>query len=171
MVRRNCLFVLPVFLIALTTSLDAQPGRGGRGGPPGRGGFDPTEMLRRMDTNNNGMLDPDEVSDRAKGFISRMTEGRGVDMNRPISIDRLRGIMDERRRERRLIADYEALVTELLDKLDADNHALAVELAAIPEKIRGFGHVKEASIETAKACEAELLEAFRHPERRRDAAE
>ena len=46
-----------------------------------------------------------------------------------------------------------------------------MELASVPEKIRGFGHVKEASIETAKACEAELLEAFRHPERRRDAAE
>lgn len=79
----------------------AQPGGrfGGRGGPPGRG-FDPSEMLRRMDTNNNGMLEQNEVSDRARGFISRMAEGSGIDMNRPISIERLGKAFEERRRER-----------------------------------------------------------------------
>jgi indolepyruvate ferredoxin oxidoreductase len=51
----------------------------------------------------------------------------------------------------------------VLAKLSPDNHALAVELASIPEKIRGFGHVKEAHLKTAKACEADLLAAFRDP--------
>jgi indolepyruvate ferredoxin oxidoreductase len=76
------------------------------------------------------------------------------------------GYSEERRTERRLIADYEALMEEILAGLTPDNHALAVELAAIPEKIRGFGHVKEAHLKAAKACEADLLAAFRDPAKR-----
>jgi indolepyruvate ferredoxin oxidoreductase len=45
-----------------------------------------------------------------------------------------------------------------------------VELAAIPEKIRGFGHVKEAHLKAAKACEADLLAAFRNPALREETA-
>jgi indolepyruvate ferredoxin oxidoreductase len=71
------------------------------------------------------------------------------------------GYTAERRMERRLIADYEALLSELLGKLNADNHPLAVGLAVIPEKIRGFGHVKLRNLTAAKADEAALLEQFR----------
>ena len=46
-------------------------------------------------------------------------------------------------------------------KLTPDNHALAVGLANIPEKIRGFGHVKARHLTAAKADEAALLEQFR----------
>ena len=53
------------------------------------------------------------------------------------------GRTDERRTERQLIADYEALLDEIVDRLTPGNHALCVALASIPEKIRGFGHVKE----------------------------
>jgi indolepyruvate ferredoxin oxidoreductase len=67
----------------------------------------------------------------------------------------------ERRMERALIGDYEALLTELLAQLAPHNHALAVELAAIPEHIRGYGHVKARHVTAAKAKEAELLAAFR----------
>ncbi|MFL6806711.1 MAG: indolepyruvate ferredoxin oxidoreductase family protein [Xanthobacteraceae bacterium] len=67
----------------------------------------------------------------------------------------------ERRTERALIDDYEAMLDEILDKLSADNHHLAVALAAIPEKIRGFGHVKARHLKAAKADEAALLEQFR----------
>ena len=52
------------------------------------------------------------------------------------------GYSAERRTERKLIADYEATLAEMMEKLTPDNHHLAVGLAAIPEKIRGFGHVK-----------------------------
>jgi indolepyruvate ferredoxin oxidoreductase len=69
----------------------------------------------------------------------------------------------ERRRERALIGDYETLVEELIEQLDRANHATAVELARIPEHIRGFGHVKDAHLATAKAQEAALLERFRNP--------
>jgi len=81
------------------------------------------------------------------------------------------GYSAERKEERQLIADYEALVEELLSGLDHENHALAVELAAIPGHIRGFGHVKQASLEAAKAHEAQLLAAFRDPSQRAKAAE
>jgi indolepyruvate ferredoxin oxidoreductase len=71
------------------------------------------------------------------------------------------GYTAERRTERALIGDYEALLDELLAKLSPGNHHLAVGLAAIPEKIRGFGHVKQRHIALAKADEAALLEQFR----------
>jgi indolepyruvate ferredoxin oxidoreductase len=71
------------------------------------------------------------------------------------------GYTAERRSERRLIAEYEAMLDEVLAKLSPENHHLAVGLAAIPEKIRGFGHVKVRHLDTAKADEAALFEQFR----------
>ena len=76
----------------------------------------------------------------------------------------------ERRMERQLIKDYEAAMEQILRKLNAENHALAVRIAAIPEEIRGFGHVKERNIRTAKAKEAELLASFSAPTQIRSAA-
>ena len=45
----------------------------------------------------------------------------------------------------------------LLDGLDHTNHAIAVEIASLPDRIRGFGHVKAQSLEDAERREAELL--------------
>ena len=67
----------------------------------------------------------------------------------------------ERRTERKLIGDYEAMLDEVLAGLTPDNHHIAVGLAAIPEKIRGFGHVKQQHLTAAKADEAALFEQFR----------
>ncbi|MFG1391841.1 indolepyruvate ferredoxin oxidoreductase family protein [Xanthobacter agilis] len=69
----------------------------------------------------------------------------------------------ERRTERALIADYERLMDEVLRVLDRDNHAVAVALASIPEKIRGYGPVKARHLAAAKAEEADLLARFRAP--------
>jgi indolepyruvate ferredoxin oxidoreductase len=71
------------------------------------------------------------------------------------------GYTHERRTERQLVRDYEALIEEIVSKLDARNHALAVGLADIPKKIRGFGHVKARNLEAAKKEEAALLARFR----------
>jgi indolepyruvate ferredoxin oxidoreductase len=71
------------------------------------------------------------------------------------------GYTRERKTERRLIADYEAMLSEIMPRLTPDNHHLATGLAAIPEKIRGFGHVKARHLAAAKAEEAGLLEQFR----------
>jgi indolepyruvate ferredoxin oxidoreductase len=67
----------------------------------------------------------------------------------------------ERRMERQLIVDYEALVNELLPMLGAHNHAIAVQIASIPEQIRGYGHVKQRHLAVAKAKEAELVANYR----------
>ncbi len=77
----------------------------------------------------------------------------------------------ERRRERQLIADYEATIAELLDGLNADNHSLAIDIASVPEHIRGYGHIKERHIDEIKVQEAVLLAAFRDPSLRADAAD
>ena len=71
------------------------------------------------------------------------------------------GYTRERRMERRLIADYETTLREIAASLDSGNHALCVEIASLPAKMRGFGHVKARNVETAKACEAELLALLR----------
>ncbi len=67
----------------------------------------------------------------------------------------------ERRMERQLITDYEALIDELLPRLAPHNEAIAVELASIPEHIRGYGHVKERHLKAAKVKEADLVAAYR----------
>ena len=69
----------------------------------------------------------------------------------------------ERRTERRLIAEYEAVLDEIERALSPENHETAVELARLPLEIRGFGHVKEANLKRVKARETELLARFRAP--------
>ena len=73
------------------------------------------------------------------------------------------GRTEERRTERRLIGEYVAVLEEILSRLAQDNHQTAIELARIPARIRGFGHVKEANLAEAKTAEAALLAAFRNP--------
>jgi indolepyruvate ferredoxin oxidoreductase len=74
------------------------------------------------------------------------------------------GYSAERKTERKLIVDYEHLLEEISARLNEHNHALAVALASIPEKIRGYGHVKTRHLEAAKREEADLLGKFRSPE-------
>ncbi|MFO1191335.1 MAG: indolepyruvate ferredoxin oxidoreductase family protein [Rhodoferax sp.] len=57
----------------------------------------------------------------------------------------------ERREERALIGEYTACIEELLATLDADRLAAAVEIARIPEQIRGYGHVKARHLKAARA--------------------
>jgi len=71
------------------------------------------------------------------------------------------GYTHERRTERVLIKEYEAMIDEVLARLDSRNHALAVELAWLPEHIRGYGHVKAASIQSAREQREQLLERLR----------
>ncbi|KSB89896.1 indolepyruvate ferredoxin oxidoreductase [Caulobacter vibrioides] len=66
------------------------------------------------------------------------------------------GKTDERRMERGLIADYEVTLDRLVAGLRSENKALAVKLAEVPSEIRGYGHVKEAAVEKAKATAAKL---------------
>jgi indolepyruvate ferredoxin oxidoreductase len=47
-----------------------------------------------------------------------------------------------------------------LHDLTPVNQALAAQIAALPLSMRGFGHVKTANLELARAREAELLHRF-----------
>tara|TARA_B100000315_G_scaffold8128_4_gene8068 strand:+ start:1607 stop:5104 length:3498 start_codon:yes stop_codon:yes gene_type:complete len=67
----------------------------------------------------------------------------------------------ERKMERRLIEEYEQTIEELLRGLSKKNHALAVEIARIPEQIRGYDLVKQKHVESAKSQKNELLNEFR----------
>ncbi len=73
------------------------------------------------------------------------------------------GYSAERKMERQLIADYERTIDNLLGAVNAGNYDTAVDIAELPEHIRGFGHVKHAHFVEAKKREVELLKKFRNP--------
>jgi indolepyruvate ferredoxin oxidoreductase len=82
------------------------------------------------------------------------------------------GYTEERRTERALIAEYEQTVERLLAGLTRENHALAVQIASIPEEIRGFGHIKARTLAPARKKREELLNQFETgPAAQRAAAE
>jgi indolepyruvate ferredoxin oxidoreductase len=66
-----------------------------------------------------------------------------------------------RREERALIGHYEETVDTLLGALSEANVAIAVEIASIPEHIRGYDLVKEAQLEEARQREVELMAKFK----------
>ena len=72
------------------------------------------------------------------------------------------GYSAERRGERRLIDDYERTLELVLSALNHENHGLAVQIASLPERIRGFGPVKRRNIDAAKKQQVELMDAFRN---------
>ncbi|MGF6596589.1 indolepyruvate ferredoxin oxidoreductase [Paraburkholderia sp. GAS448] len=74
------------------------------------------------------------------------------------------GKTEERRTERELIGEYEALVRELISGLTAGKRALAVELASLPDGIRGYGHVKENNLKGVRTKWSALLAKWRAPE-------
>ena len=71
------------------------------------------------------------------------------------------GYTAERQTERALIDEYRASMEEVLAALNEHNHAAALELARIPEQIKGFGHVKERHLAAARLTWAQALDAFR----------
>jgi indolepyruvate ferredoxin oxidoreductase len=74
------------------------------------------------------------------------------------------GRTEERRTERALIGQYRADVEALLAGLSATNHGLALEIARLPEQIKGFGHVKERHLAAARSRREALLQQWRQPE-------
>jgi indolepyruvate ferredoxin oxidoreductase len=70
------------------------------------------------------------------------------------------GYTAERRTERALIGEYRETVLGMLDKLSRGSLEKAVEVAGVPEEIRGYGHVKEAALVRAQAARARLLGEF-----------
>ncbi len=71
------------------------------------------------------------------------------------------GRTEERRSERALIAQYRQTVDELLAQLSPGNHSQALQIAQLPEQIRGFGHVKQRSIATVQLVWQQRLAQWR----------
>ncbi len=63
--------------------------------------------------------------------------------------------------ERRLIVEYEDSMAEILAALAPGNHGLAVDVAALPDGIRGFGHVKAANVALARERHSALMAAYK----------
>jgi len=81
------------------------------------------------------------------------------------------GRTEERRTERALIGEYRASIEQVLQSLSADNHATALEIARIPEQIKGYGHVKERNLKAARERWDALMAQYREaPQARRAAA-
>ena len=93
---------------------------------------------------------------KAFGVLAKLRKYRGTALD-------IFGKSAERKLERSLIGEYEAVIAEILAKLTPQNHAAAVDLASVPEHIRGYGHVRLAHIKVAKTREGVLLAAFRSP--------
>jgi indolepyruvate ferredoxin oxidoreductase len=70
------------------------------------------------------------------------------------------GYSEERRTERALVREYEETLERLLSGLTPQNHALAVQIAAIPDEIRGFGYIKARNLAPARKKRDELLARF-----------
>ena len=92
----------------------------------------------------------------AFGLLAKMKGLRGTAFD-------IFGKTEERRTERALIVEYRACIDELLAGLTADKLALAVEIARIPEDIRGYGHVKERHLKAARAKWNGLMAQWRSP--------
>jgi len=65
--------------------------------------------------------------------------------------------------EGQLIVEHLATIDEVLSKISADNCDTVIDLARVPEHIRGYGHMKDAHFKGTKKFEAELIAKFRNP--------
>jgi indolepyruvate ferredoxin oxidoreductase len=109
----------------------------------------------------------------AKGQLQKQKFGSGMLTGFKV-LARLKGLRgtafdvfgrtEERKTERALIGEYRASIEEVIAGLNAGNHAAALEIAALPEQIRGYGHVKERNLAAARQRWAELLAKWRHPQ-------
>jgi indolepyruvate ferredoxin oxidoreductase len=119
--------------------------------PPILGRRDPDTGLPRKQKFGAWMIPAFRALARLKGL-------RGTPLD-------LFGYTAERRMERRLIREYEQTMERLIAKLSADNHAPAVALASLPEKVRGFGHIKAGNVEKMEREREALLREFDAPGR------
>ncbi|WP_454727052.1 MULTISPECIES: indolepyruvate ferredoxin oxidoreductase family protein [Cupriavidus] len=144
------LYADPAFLDKLRAQFEGEPGRDYQLGfhlaPP---------LLARRDA--RGHLIKRRFGPSMLGVFRLLARARGL---RGTAFD-VFGKTAERRAERKLIADYIDMVDTFCATLDAARLDTAVALASLPDDIRGFGHVKEASMEKVAARREQLLARYR----------
>jgi indolepyruvate ferredoxin oxidoreductase len=72
--------------------------------------------------------------------LASMKRLRGTPLD-PFGRDHVRVI------ERELIAEYEALLSEIAERLTVENYPLAIEMAGLPDMVRGYDEIKLANVE------------------------
>ncbi|MCG8651486.1 MAG: EF-hand domain-containing protein, partial [Pirellulales bacterium] len=181
--------VLALSLLTAAT-VNAQPPFGGRGdgggfrggGPPGgsfrggdrggRSGFDPSSFLNRLDTNGNGVLDPQEQQGPAQFLIGRIQQvDPSVKPGQPIPLKKITEGFEKMRAER----EGQSPSTSSRSSSSADQ-ALTVELLVPgfgleeePTPLMGFGATAEMlSVVVTEADEREAAERMRRYDRNRD---
>jgi len=76
------------------------------------------------------------------------------------------GYTEERKMERALIREYEATIARLLAELSPQSHALAIQIASLPDEIRGYGHIKAKSVVATRKKRDELLSGLSQKQQR-----
>ncbi|HCX13751.1 MAG TPA: indolepyruvate ferredoxin oxidoreductase family protein [Rhodospirillaceae bacterium] len=71
------------------------------------------------------------------------------------------GLQHERRMERELIREYEIVLRDLMRELAPSNYDIAVQVAMLPQKIRGYGHVKQKNMRDTKKLQEQMIVDFR----------
>ncbi len=143
--------------------------RGSRGGS--RGGFDASSMLSRLDTNGNGVLDPDEQKGPAQFLISRMQQSDpSIQPGKPIPLKKITEGFEKMRAER------EGRDSGSTSSAGAADDALIAELLVPgfgveeePAPLMGFGATAEMlSVTVTDADKREAAERMRRYDRNRD---
>ncbi len=112
-------------------------------------------LVARRDP-ETGHLKKRSFGQRTRYLLKLLSKGRKL---RGTAFD-IFGYTTERKQERQLVEDYRAIIRTLVSRLTPENHDLALEIASLPEHIRGYGHVKEDNIEIAEKRRADLMEQF-----------
>ncbi len=108
--------------------------------------------------NSKGELQKKTYGPRMMKMFSLLAKMKGL-RGGPFDIF---GYTAERKMERQLIADYETVLDEIVADLSPENLSAAVELASYPAGIRGYGHIKEQSVEKARATRMSLRAGFKN---------
>lgn len=150
-------------------------GRGGfsgRGGSSGRGGFDPSSFLSRLDTNGNGVLDPDEQQGPAQFMIQRMqSSDPSIRPGQPIPLKKITDSFQKMREQREggssdnspqpRSSDDDLLTAQLL--------VPGFGMASEPIPLMGFGATAEMmSVEVTESDEREARDVIRRFDRNQD---
>jgi indolepyruvate ferredoxin oxidoreductase len=99
----------------------------------------------------------------AFGVLARLKGLRGTPLD-------FFGRTEERRTERALVREYRTSLEQVLAALSTANHGLALEIASIPQQIKGFGHVKERNLAAARLQWERLMQQWPRPEAAQRAA-
>ncbi len=152
--------------------------RGGRGGPPGGGfggrgrGGDPSEFVKRLDRNDNGVIDPDEQQGPAQFLISRLqAQDSSIKPGQPIPLSKLSEGFEKMREGRGRGGGDRGV-----DPREAAREALEVELLVpgfgsdfAPEPVGGFGPAAEMwAVRTTEEDEERAARTIRRYDRNRN---